>query len=275
MNTLASRISFKPRIKGEWLPIYIEPIHMSGERFTIAIAAIANTGDKHVFKTIDPNLIRAMYQDRSSEILGIIDFALTSLEQFIAEEKSLHHWQSPLSGIIKGNVTQAEGVEFQHIINQGIQRSSSLSRPYTGQEEEIDGQDQEQRVGTAIKTCLININSSYKDHINKVIDLGDIRERRYSFIHPKYAANVAVASHNASLNRALVKVLDINDLKADPSSVFEQMEIIITAPINKSINNFVVEQVKAEAKRYNLGCVIINDNPEKIAEFIHKKIAAG
>ena len=106
------------------------------------------------------------------------------------------------------------------------------------------------------------------------LNLGDVRERRYSFIHPKYAANVAVANHNASSqNRALVKVLDINDLKTDPSSSFEQMEIIITAPMSKPINAFIVEQVQAEAKRYNLGCVIIDGNPEKTAEFIHKKVA--
>ncbi|MDD1626299.1 MAG: hypothetical protein LUQ26_02315 [Methylococcaceae bacterium] len=276
MNTLASRINKSPRIKGEWLPIYIEPIHMSGERFTIAIAAIANTGEVHVFKTIDSNLIKAMYQDRSDEILGIIDFALTSLSQFIAQEKSLQHWHSPLSGIIKGKVTQAEGVEFQHIINQGIQRCSSLSGLYTGRVEENDEQVQEQQVRTAIKTCLIDINSDYKSCINKIIDLGDVRERRYSFIHPKYAANVAVASHNASsLNRALVKVLDINDLKADPSSLFEKMEIIITAPISKPINSTIVDQVKAEAERYKLGCVIIDGSPEKTAEYIHKKVATG
>jgi hypothetical protein len=274
MNTLASRINKSPRIKGEWLPIYIEPIHMSGERFTIAIAAIANTGDKRVFKTIDPHLIKAMYQDRSDEILGIIDFALASLKQFIEQEKSLQHWHSPLSGIIKGKVTQAEGVEFQHIINQGVQRCSSLSMLYTGREEKNDEQVQEQQVRTAIKTCLININSDYKRCINQVIDLGDVRERRYSFIHPKYAANVAVASQNASsLNRALVKVLHINDLKADPSSLFEKIEIIITAPINKPINSSIVDQVKAEADRYKLGCVIIDDSPEKIAEYIHKKVA--
>lgn len=276
MNTLASRIKFKPRIKGEWLPIYIEPIFMSGERFTIAIAAIANTGDKHVFKTIDPNLIKAMYQDRSDEILGIIDFALESLNQFIAQEKSLQHWHSPLSGIIKGKVTQAEGVEFQHIINQGIQRCSSLSGLYTGQEEENDGKVQEQRVRTAIKSCLININSDYNNYINKVIDLGDIRQRRYSFIHQKYVANVAVAANSgSSLDRALVKVIDINDLKEDSSSVFEKMEIIITAPMNKPINNSIVAQIKAEAERYKLGYTIINDTPEKTAEHIHKNVVAG
>ena len=277
MNTLASRIKFKPRIKGEWLPIYIEPIHMSGERFTIAIAAIANTGDKHVFKTIDPNLIKAMYQGRSDEILGIIDFALTSLSQFIAQEKSLQHWQSPLSGIIKGKVTQAEGVEFEHIINQGIQRCSSLSGLYTGREEESDEQVvQEKRVRTAIRTCLIDINSDYKSCINKVIDLGDVRKRRYSFIYQKYVTNVAVVTNSpSSLNRALVKVIDINDLKEDSSSVFEEMEIIITAPMNKPINNSIVDQVKAEAERYKLGCVFINDSPEKTAEYIHKKVASG
>ncbi len=273
MNTLASRIKFKPRIKGEWLPIYIEPIHMSGERFTIAIAAIANTGDKHVFKTIDPNLIKAMYQDRSDEILGIIDFALTSLSQFIAQEKSLQLWQSPLSGIIKGKVTQAEGVEFEHIINQGIQGCSSLSGLYTGREEENDEQVQEQRVGSAIKTCLININSDYKNCFNKIIHLNDARKRRYSFIYQQYVTNVAVATNNASLDRALVKVIDINDLKEDLSSVYEKMEIIITAPINKPINNSIVDQVKAEADRYKIACVIIDDSPEKTAEYIHKKVA--
>jgi hypothetical protein len=273
MNTLASRINKSPRIKGEWLPIYIEPIHMSGERFTIAIAAIANTGDVHVFETIDSNLIKAMYQDRSDEILGIIDFALASLKQFIEQEKSLQHWQSPLSGIIKGKVTQAEGVEFQHIINQGVQRCSSLSMLYTGREEKNDEQVQEQRVGSAIKTCLININSNYKNCFNRIVSLNDARNRRYSFIYQKYVTNVAVATNNTSLDRALVKVIDINDLKEDPSSEFEKMEIIITAPINKPINSSIVDQVKAEADRYKLGCVIIDDIPEKIAEHIHKKVA--
>jgi len=277
MNTLASRIKFKPRVKGEWLPIYIEPIHMSGERFTIAIVAVAKTGEAHVFKTIDSNLIKAMYQDRSDEILGIIDFALESLNQFIVQEKNLQHWHSPLSGIIKGKVTQAEGVEFQHILNQGIQRCSSLSGLYTGREEENDEQVvQEKRVRTAIRTCLIGINSDYKSCINKVIDLGDVRKRRYSFIYQKYVTNVAVVTNSpSSLDRALVKVLDINDLKADPSSIFEKMEIIITAPTNKPINSNIVDQVKAEADRYKLGCVIINDRPEKTAEYIHRKVASG
>jgi len=274
MNMLASRINKNLRIKGEWLPIYIEPIHMSGERFTIAIAAVAKTGEAHVFKTIDANLIKAMYQDRSDEILGIIDFALESLNQFIAQEKSLQHWHSPLSGIIKGKVTQAEGVEFQHIINQGIQRCSSLSGLYTGREEENDEQEQEQRVGSAIKTCLININSDYKGCFNKIINLNDARKRRYSFIYQKYVTNVAVATNSASLDRALVKVIDINDLKEDLSSVYEKMEIIITAPINKPTNNSIVDQVKAEAERYRIGCVIIDDSPEKTAEYIHKKVAS-
>lgn len=275
MNALASRIKFKPRIKGEWLPIYIEPIHMSGERLTIAIAAIANTGDKHVFKTIDPNLIKAMYQNRSDEVLGIIDFALASLSQFIEREKSLQHWQSPLSGIIKGKVTQAEGIEFQHIINQGIQRCSSLSGLYTGREEENDEQVQEQRVTTAIKASLINMNSDYKDCFNRIINLNDARKRRYSFIYQQYVTNVAVAANSASLDRALVKVIDINDLKEDLSSMYEKMEIIITAPMSKPINSSIVDQIKAEADRYKLGCVIIDDSPEKTAEYIHKKVAGG
>jgi len=186
----------------------------------------------------------------------------------------LQHWHSPLSGIIKGKVTQAEGVEFQHIINQGIQRCSSLSGLYTGREEENDEQEQEQRVGSAIKTCLININSDYKGCFNKIINLNDARKRRYSFIYQKYVTNVAVATNSASLDRALVKVIDINDLKEDLSSVYEKMEIIITAPINKPTNNSIVDQVKAEAERYRIGCVIIDDSPEKTAEYIHKKVAS-
>lgn len=270
-NTLASKIKFKTRIKGEWLPIYLEPIHMSGEKFTIAIAATADNGEAHVFKTISSNLIKAMYQDRSDEILGIVDFAISSLNQFIEREKSLQHWHSPLSGIIKGKVIQAEGVEFQNIINQGVQRCSSLSGLYTGLEEDNDEQIQEQRVTTAIRTSLIKINSSYKEYINKVIDLGDVRERRYSFIHPKYAVNIAVANDNFSLNRALVKILDFIDLKEAPSSAFDKMEIIITAPMNKPINNSIVDQVMAEAKRNNLECVI-KEKPEKTAEYIHQNI---
>lgn len=269
-NTLASKIKFKTRIKGEWLPIYLEPIHMSGEKFTIAIAATAENGEIHVFKTISPNLIKAMYHDRSDEILGIVELVISSLNHFLEQEKSLQLWHSPLSGIIKGKVTQAEGVEFQHIINQGIQRCSSLSGLYTGLEEDNDEQIQE-RVTTAIRTSLIKINSNYRDFINKVIDLGDVRERRYSFIHPKYAANIAVANDNFSLNRALVKILDFIDLKEAPSSAFDKMEIIIAAPMNKPINSLIVDQIEAEAKRNKLECVI-KEKPEKTAEYIHQNV---
>ncbi|MFZ2725179.1 MAG: hypothetical protein WAX77_02890 [Methylococcaceae bacterium] len=273
MNSLASRIKTKSRIKGEWMPIYIEPIDLSGERFTIAIAAITEKNDVLVFRTIRSELIEFMYKERADEIIGLINFSLESLENFIKKENNLKYWTSPLSGIIKGDVRQAEGVEFKHIINQGIQRCSSLSSLYTEQEERHEEIIHENRINSKIKKCLIDIDPKYNDFFNKSIDLGDVRKRRYGFVGCGYVSNIAVA--NKSLENALVKVMDLNDLKNHPASQFDKLELIVTAPLNTNFNKKTSAQIIAESKLYDIDSVIINDSPMKTAEYIHRRVVNG
>lgn len=271
MNTLASRVQFKPRIKGEWMPIYLEPIIMSGERLTIAIAAICETGQTQVFRTLDNQLIKLMYKERASEIMGIINFSLTSLEHFVSKNKNLSYWKSPLSGVIAGKTVPAEGVEFKYIINQGIQRSSSLSKLYTGVEIEAEEDQVQERISTMVSNSLISINPVYKRYTNKTVDLGDEIERRYNFVNPDYVSNITVVDRSSSYNAAVVKIVHLHDLKHDRLSSHNDFEMILTQNATKKIDVSVANKIKAESGRYNINCIILNESPEKIADYIHEK----
>ena len=162
MNALTAKmLALKPLIKGEWMPVYFEPIFMSGERITIAIAAISEKNDILVFNTLRLPIIKTIYKERAEEIIGLIELTTNSLHKFIVENKTLRNWTPPLKGIILGNITPAEGVEFKHIVNQGIRASSSFSVLYTGLEN-VKEEKSHDRVTTAVKNNLIKMNKDYK-----------------------------------------------------------------------------------------------------------------
>lgn len=271
MNALTARMAaLKPRIKGEWMPIYFEPIFMSGERLTIAIAAVSELGDVAVFNTIEKTMLKQMYKNRAAEIIGLIDLVTDSLSEFVTKHRKLNFWQSPITGVDKGNVMAAEGVEFKHIVNQGIRSCSSLSQHlYDDPIEEVNNE----RVTTAVKQYLVSRNKEYKKYINQVIDLNDARKRKYNVANPNYAANIITAVKGShAVNSGLVKLLNLNDLKSDQLSAYQEYGIIVTKPFDKSIDTSVVKQIQDEAARYKLGCVVIDNQPEAVADYIHEKV---
>lgn len=273
MNALTARmLALKPLIKGEWMPLYFEPILMSGERITIAVAAISENNDTIVFNTLQLPIIKAMYKERAEEIIGLIDFITDSLRQFVIENKTLRNWIPPLTGVIKGKITPAEGIEFKHIVNQGIRASSSLSVLYTGLEN-VKEEKIHERVTTAVKDNLISINKEYRKYLNKPIDLNDTRKRHYSFLNPNFTSNIVIATNGSySINSGLVKVMDIIDLRSEPMWGFKKLEIIITKPLRKKMDEAVSKQIQDMAMRYNVPFFIIDSTPIDIAQHIHEKM---
>jgi hypothetical protein len=251
------------------MPVYFEPVFKSGERITIAVAAIS--GDQSiVFETLDSVTIRAMYKNRAVEISNLIELVTDSLRLFIAKYSSLYNWNPPISGVFSGHIANAEGIRFEHIVNQGVQSCSSLSSLYTPDEAEDVSHIQ---VRTLIKNTLLAINEGYKDCLNKSVSFENGRSKTYGILHPKLASNIVVATRGTnSENSGLVKMMDLNALKLNPFSEFTSIELIVAKPVGKVLCNEYVNKIKDESSFYGIKCIVVDDAPESIAEYINDVI---
>ncbi|MDD0471371.1 hypothetical protein PFI49_11225, partial [Streptococcus pneumoniae] len=54
-----------PNVQAIWAPLYIEPMHGSGERIVIATAAVDGSGAFHVQATLSGRVLQCMYGDRA------------------------------------------------------------------------------------------------------------------------------------------------------------------------------------------------------------------
>ncbi len=283
MNTaLGNFIKQSPTYKGEWMPVFLEPIPLSGERVTICIAAIGHDNIYKIVQTISTVQMKCLYGSSWQNINGIITWTLDSIRLHLHNTGSLENWNPGTTGIYTGKINPSRSSNIEGIINQGIRMVASLASI-------IDSDDAEEPVVVqetfynAVRNALLDINSNYKDCINKKIMLNDTRERYYGFASKNYIANYSAIAFGASLNTALVRIMDLEDLVLDNFYNHENLDMIVAPPIgfidNALINDQVrqtqadlMQQAKSEASKRNIRCEII-DTPQKVAEYLHKKAA--
>ncbi len=283
MNTaLGNFIKQSPTYTGEWMPIFFEPIPLSGERVTICIAATGHDNNHKVAQTISATQMKCLYGSSWQNINGIITWILDSIRLHLLNTGSLTNWNPGTVGVYTGKITSSRSSNIEGIVNQGIRMVASLATI-------IDSDDAEEPVVqekfySAVRNALLDINSNYKDCVNKKIMLNDTRERYYGFASKNYIANYsAIASYGSSLNTALVRIMDLEDLALDNFYNCEALNMIVSPPIgfidNALINDHVkraqadlMQQAKSEALKRKICCEII-ETPQKVAEYLHKKAA--
>jgi len=264
------------------MPIFLEPIPLSGERVTICIAATGHDNTYKIVQTISTVQMKCLYGPSWQNINGIITWTLDSIRLHLHNTGSLTNWNPGTDGVYTGKINLSRSCNIEGIINQGIRMVASLATI-------IDSDDVEEPVVqekfySAVRNALLDINSNYKDCINKKIMLNDTRERYYGFASKNYIANYsAIANFGASLNTALVRIMDLEDLVLDNFYNYEVLDMIVAPPIgfidNTLINDQVrrtqadlMQQAKSEASKRNIHCEII-ETPQKVAEHLHRKAA--
>lgn len=279
---LSNLIKQSPTYEGEWMPVFLEPIPLSGERVTICIVATGHDNTYKIIQTISTKQIKYLYGSSWQNINGIIAWTLNSIDLHLRKTCRLLSWSPRTGGVYAGKITSARSCNIEGIINQGIRMAASLAVIIDN--DDIEEPIVQEHFYSAVRNALLDINSNYKDCINKKIMLNDTRERYYGFASKNYIANYsAIASAGASLNTALVRIMDLEDLVLDDFYNNEDLEMIVAPPIgfidNALINDQVrrtqadlMQQAKSEASKRNLRCEII-ETPEKVAEYLHKKAA--
>lgn len=116
------------RITAHWLPILLEPMPGSGERFVIGVAAVDSHGKFHIGTAISEATARCMYGAAAPHVLGLVDVTLTSLRMHLEAGHQVNQWLPPLvSQTHTGQLQYAEGPDLQTIVRDGLSLASSLA----------------------------------------------------------------------------------------------------------------------------------------------------
>ncbi len=210
-----------PGYDGEWAPIFFEPILASGERITIAIAVLGEGREFKVFDTLSNEVIDALYGSKSEQVINIVRWCRSSLEQHISVNRSLLGWKSPINGVFMGRVTQACDSDIYKIARQAIQFSSSLSSLSMAAERDYEdfkeSNKQSERWQESIIREVLTINPNYKKCFKVKVELGNSNVKtQFGFLTASTAINFAIVSpvrSAASLNNIKARILDLDYLK--------------------------------------------------------------
>ena len=99
MNALEHLFPKAPSYKGFWHAIYLEPIVGSGERVTIAVAAIGEDKSFKVIQAIRTELLDCLYGMQAKNIQNMINWLIESANKFITESGFLNGWSPPFEGV--------------------------------------------------------------------------------------------------------------------------------------------------------------------------------
>ena len=126
LNYAASDFPPVPEIRGEWRPIYLEPIYSSGERFTVAI--VVTVRNKAIIKSvIRPEVLRGLYGAKAPNMKGLVELCVESFSAHLNAQQSPKSWTPPITGVTFGEEREAAADSIDGILEQAIQWSASLS----------------------------------------------------------------------------------------------------------------------------------------------------
>lgn len=239
MNPFDLAFPDMPTYEGQWQPIYFEPVVGSGERITIAVAAIGSTGEFKVVQAIRTELLECLYGINANRIHSMINLIITSSNNYIKKNQTLSSWPAPFDGVILGPPTRALDTELNGIIKQAITFSSSLSSLALDAEREDDEQVQPKRYAAQfsknIQNELNQINPKLLESFNQKIQVSDSDVMTtYGFMNDQYVSNFGLlipTRMSNSLNSIKAKLFDIEVLKkSNYLMIPESFEVIIGAP---------------------------------------------
>lgn len=241
-----------PDFEADWIPIYFEPILLSGERITIAIVVIDYIGGFKIFPTLREEVLDSLYGIKSKNLSNIINHCEESIREHLKSNKPFELWQPPFKGVFQGKTTPAADDSVFKVAQQAIQRCSSLSSLSMAAERDYDDDSKQnhkvsQRWQEAvIKSVLVKM-PSFEDYFKVKIAIDRSKTKtQFGFLSDRTAINFGVLSgfgHSSSLNTIKARILDLEHLMNSNSLVLpEKYAILIKIPSQNDVS--ITESIK-------------------------------
>lgn len=126
-EALLKSVPAAPSFEGSWASVYLEPMMASGERLTVAVAAIGKNGDCRVSPAIRPHVIDAMFGSQAAGMAKIIGLICSSLQRHLQYNGQFEGWVSPMSGVSLGRVRETSSADLVGLLRQAVSMTASLA----------------------------------------------------------------------------------------------------------------------------------------------------
>lgn len=237
MTSVEDLFPSEPALSGSWQSIYIEPVVGSGERISIAVAAVAG-GQYKIIQSIRPELLDCLYGSKSGEIQSMISWIIESANQELCKARSLNNWTAPVSDVTLGDIHAAADENINAILKQGVRFSSSLSTlALEADREEDDTQPKpySERWTKSIIEEMERVNPLLINNFKTRVRLsGSEILTTFGFVNEKYASNFGLlipTRLSNSLNTLKARVFDLEAFKKSDNLIKPSCyEIIVGTP---------------------------------------------
>ncbi|MEX5496905.1 hypothetical protein ABFV51_27260 [Pseudomonas asgharzadehiana] len=141
-EALLKAVPATPSFQGSWASVYLEPMMASGERLTVAVAAIGKNGECRVSPAIRPHVIDAMFGAQAAGMAKMIGLICSSLQHHLQYRSSFDGWISPMSGVSLGRVRETSSADLVGLLRQAVSMTASLAAlDFSDADSEIDEVD--------------------------------------------------------------------------------------------------------------------------------------
>lgn len=222
-NTELNTFPALPDFHVNWAPVHMEPIMGSGEKFTIAIAAIDEGGIPTVLPVLDFKRTQCLLGKRAKDFSSIVNLCIDSLKDYVSLVGKMDEWSAPLEGISLGPTRLMHSISLESAMQLIIQKSAFLGDSEIMFNEELEDDErkpsQDDPWQMQIKESMKKLHPEFLNNFKRKFRVTpDSRETAIDFLGIRYAANFGrLLPGNKDLLRTLketkVKLWDIASLK--------------------------------------------------------------
>lgn len=244
LDKLLGAVPSTPAYPGTWTSIYLEPMMASGERLTIAVAAIGKNGECRVSPAIRAHVLDAMFGIQAEGLSKMIKLVCSSLQRHIQLTNSFDGWSPPFSGVTLGKIRDTSSSDIVGLLRQAVSMTASLAAlDFEAVEEEaetIEDEDTGSRRDLwpkLFEEAVITKDPRLAIYFNQTFEVSDkARPAKIFFLSGRSAINTGKLIPGSSLSglfeRNKARLLDLLVVRDRDNILFPRahFELIVFRP---------------------------------------------
>jgi hypothetical protein len=264
-----------------WSPVLFRPIMGSPEQFVIGIAVASENG-AYLERANQLQRLECVFTDASEMAIAIAETALSVIEADLSKrsKSALTDFRPPISGVLLGDVREAQGISLQQIAVSWMTALSSLYARNSAVElagglEALEEAAEAREGSDRLPSLVFEYVRMERPNLSRYFshDIRDRRQRRRNahgviidFAGSKLVANfgtLASGSFTASVGRIKTRLWDLKvDRDKEPSPLaYREHEMIVHHP---PMNDPQLSAKQVERLREALGALEEQADQEQI-----------
>lgn len=238
-DEMFSKLPDMPVFEGEWAAVYLEPMMASGEKLTVAVAALGSNGNSLVRMALHPDKIHALYGEKAESFINIIETIVSSLQFHLHTKQSFNGWVPPFGGVVLGNPRNAMSSDLLGLLRQAVSMTASLSALDLGEDLLIVKEEKNDRWPNQVRDEVIQRHPELSNYFRRNFKTStNSKDCRIFFLSSKIAVNTgklvpgASISYHFDVNKS--RILDLLTVKENEGAFAPRAahELVVYRPSN-------------------------------------------